>query len=291
VAFELSVILCTHNGAATIDQQLDALTSTSQRTNVAWELVVVANLCTDDTVALVRRRLGSEVPIRIVTADERSGLSYARNVGAAAAAGNILAFCDDDDVVGVGWVEAIASSVRDHRFVGSRMEYDRLNAPSTMRGRARFQDRELSEMFGFRIVNGAGSAIERKLWERVGGNDEDLTDTGEDTDFSIRVQTVCGVVPVLADRAVYHYRQREGVRPSFGQGMAYGRAHVMLYVRHARGAVDMGRERRRARRDWLWIITRLPYVLLPARRTAWARRAGIRIGRIQGSLRRRVWLP
>jgi len=140
-------------------------------------------------------------------------------------------------------------------------------------------------------VNGAGAAVERGLWNEVGGNDEDLTDTGEDTDFAIRVQKECAVTPCLADRAVYHYRQREGARAAYRQGAAYGRAHVMLFVRHGQDRVDLADERRRARRDWWWIITRAPYAVVPSRRTAWARRAGIRVGRIQASVRRRVWFP
>jgi glycosyltransferase involved in cell wall biosynthesis len=289
VAVELSVILCTHNGAATIGEQLDALASQGAAT--VWELIVVANRCTDDTVDVVKRHALPDIPVRVITADERNGLSYARNVGVAAAQGTALAFCDDDDIVGDGWVDEIARAVRVQRFVGSRMEYDRLNSPETMRGRARFQEHHLAEMFGYSMVNGAGAAIERELWRQVGGNDEDLTDTGEDTDLAIRVQKECAVSPVLAGGALYHYRQREGARAAYRQGAAYGRAHVMLFVRHGRDRVDLAAERRRARRDWWWITTRSPYALARARRTAWARRTGIRVGRLQASLRRRVWFP
>lgn len=283
------MILCTHNGAETIGEQVDALIA--QQASVPWELVLVDNRCTDDTVAIVRSRTRDVIPVRVVPAMERPGLGYARNAGVAAAGSRYLAFCDDDDVVGAGWIDAISDAVKTDRYVGSRMEYDRLNGPEIMRGRSQYQARELAQMFGFSIANGAGFAIERELWERVGGTDESLTDTGEDIDFAIRVQLECGVRPVLAERAVYHYRQRAGGWRSFRQGSAYGRAHVMLYVRYGQGRADLGAERARARKDWAWIATRAPAAVVRTHQSAWARRFGLRLGRLQGSLEHRVWYP
>jgi hypothetical protein len=47
--------------------------------------------------------------------------------------GRGLAYCDGDDVVGAGEVDAIASALNRHPFVASRMEATRLSTP---RGRA-----------------------------------------------------------------------------------------------------------------------------------------------------------
>jgi glycosyltransferase involved in cell wall biosynthesis len=288
VVNSISVVLCTHNGAATIADQLDALTS--QRVTVEWELVVVDNCSTDRTVEIVNRFIENGAACRIVDARDQRGLAYARNVGARAARFPIVAFCDDDDIVGDGWIDALAAGVARHRFAASRMEYDRLNPPETMMGRSAFQQAELSTMFGYRLSNGA-LAIERALWDQVGGNDESLVRTGEDFDFSIRVQRDCGVKPVLVPDAVYHYRQRQGMNASFVQGRAYGSAHVLLYRRYGRESTEVGRERVRALHDWGWLITRAPLVLFSSRRSAWARRLGLRVGRLGGSLQHRVWYP
>jgi hypothetical protein len=44
----------------------------------------------------------------------------------------------------------------------------------------------------------------------------------------------------------------------------------------------------RAARRWLWVLVRTPYLLSPARRGLWARRAGEALGRLVGSVRFRV---
>jgi glycosyltransferase involved in cell wall biosynthesis len=262
----------------------------AQRAAAEWELVVVDNRCTDDTVTVVNRYVSKGAPFRVVSAPDKPGLAYARNVGVRAARFPLIAFCDDDDIVGDGWIDAIAAGVECDRFVASQMEYERLNPPEAMIGRSRFQHSELATMFGYQLSNGA-FGIERALWDEVGGNDEKIAGAGEDFDFAIRVQRDCGVAPVLAEDAVYHYLQRAGVKASFKQGRAYGSSHVMLYHRYGQGRADLSGERKRALRDWFWIITRTPLLVSPPRRVTWARRAGLRIGRLAGSVNYRTWYP
>jgi glycosyltransferase involved in cell wall biosynthesis len=284
---ETSVIICTLNGAATIRGALDSLAA--QRTDVEWELVVSDNGSTDDTRDVVRSHpvLGDRA--RIVDASDRRGLSHARNVGVAAARGRFVAFVDDDDEVAPDWLEQLTRALRRHRFVGSRMEYRKLNAAADMVGRAEFQSQSLGSVLGFPVVNGA-CGIERGLWEAAGGNDKSVTPSGEDFDFAIRVQRKCGVVPVLATRAVYHYRQRSGLRASFRQGRRYGYGHVILFARHSSEPLSRA-EARRALRMWWWVLSRAPFHVASSRRAVWARQLGMRIGRIQGSIAMWVWCP
>lgn len=286
--FALSVVLPTRNGQATIAQQLDALVH--QQTSARWELIVVDNGSTDQTLVRVDEFSHGAVPVRVVDASARAGLSYARNRGVSAAASRFVAFCDDDDEVSPGWVARLVEALTEHPFVASEMEYERLNTSASMAGRARFQQDSLPEMFGFTVANGA-IAIDRRLWNAVGGNDESLRKSGEDFDFAIRVQQQCGVEPRLAIGAIYHYRQRSGLRASFRQGRSYGRAHVMLYSRYGRGNVTLKSERRRAIRDWWWLASRAPLCILGTRREPWGRRLGVRTGRVLGSLEHRCWYP
>src|SRR4051812_4444089 len=64
----LSVILCVHNGAATMRGQLDALID--QQWDEPWEVVVVDNASTDDTVAVAESYRSAPVPVRVVAAGE-----------------------------------------------------------------------------------------------------------------------------------------------------------------------------------------------------------------------------
>ena len=94
---------------ATIAAQLAALAR--QDYADTWEIVVVDNESRDDSMAVVdewRERL----PIRVVQATGVAECGYAKNVGAVAAAGELLAFCDADDEVRPDWLRVLARNVQ-----------------------------------------------------------------------------------------------------------------------------------------------------------------------------------
>tara|TARA_R110002110_G_scaffold304726_1_gene518781 strand:+ start:15489 stop:16400 length:912 start_codon:yes stop_codon:yes gene_type:complete len=284
---QLSVILCTLNGGGTIGDQLEALLA--QNTVHPFEVLVVDNGSTDDTVDRVSAFAAKDNRVRIESAPDRHNLSYARNVGVSCAHAPTVAFCDDDDLVGPNWVEGLLKALQTSPYVASSMEYEKLNSANRMVGRARFQSEQIAELFGIPVTNGA-IAIEQDLWTSLGGNDESFGTTGEDFDFSMRVFEQTGLAPVLATDAIYHYRLRSGGRSTFRQARRYGQSHPQLYKRHGRGRVDIKDNTIDAFRDWWWIITRAPTTLSRDRRENWMTHAGRRIGRVLGSFKYRVLL-
>lgn len=286
---ELTVILPTFNGGDNLRSQLSALAS--QVTDRRWELVVVNNESTDNTADIVRQFMDEHDWIRLVEAPDRHNLSYVRNVGVSATSTGALAFVDDDDIVGVGWVDAMCRALQDNELVGSRLDYDKLNSPEDVVGRERYQSEHIHEMFGLPALSGAGFGCRRRLWDLVGGNDEELSDSGEDFDFSMRVLRDAGILPVLATDAVYHYKLRGSAKSTWVQARRYGRSHVKLYARHARGTITRRKLAAGAARDWWWILTRAPLAIVGTRRSNWSRIAGKRVGRLDGSIRYRCFLP
>jgi glycosyltransferase involved in cell wall biosynthesis len=227
----------------------------------------------------------------MVRADARPGLSHARNVGVQSTDAAAVAFCDDDDRVGDGWVAAMGRALRDHALVACRFEWNHtagaVPAPAAGGG---FQRDGLGKVFGFPVAAGV-SGWQRWLWSDLGGNDESLTFTGEDFDMSIRALLEHGVEPHFEPRAVYHIARRAGLRANFRQARRYGRASVVLFDRYGRGRVDRRAELGRALRTWFW-LARHPLDLRDAHAgTVWVRNAGVRIGRLEQSIRSRaLWL-
>ena len=107
----LSVIIATHDRCQALRDCLEGLRKVTLPTQASLEALVVANACTDATVALVRDLApGFPFPLKLVE-EPQPGLSHARNAGIQAALGAWLAFLDDDAVPDQAWAEGLAAAL------------------------------------------------------------------------------------------------------------------------------------------------------------------------------------
>jgi glucosyl-dolichyl phosphate glucuronosyltransferase len=121
----LTAIVPTHDRPDALRACLDTLRAQHVDPG-GFELVVVDDGSSADIAVLVdevARR--SPFPMRCERQD-LGGLNAARNRGAAAAAGDVLAFLDDDTLVAPGWAAAMLSAFERHACaaVGGRIELD-----------------------------------------------------------------------------------------------------------------------------------------------------------------------
>ena len=73
--------------------------SVTWQTRTDWELIVVSDACTDDTVAVVSAMAAADPRIRLVELPQRIGeQSGTNNAGLAHAAGRFIAFLNHDDL-------------------------------------------------------------------------------------------------------------------------------------------------------------------------------------------------
>jgi glycosyltransferase involved in cell wall biosynthesis len=284
----VSVVLCVRDAAATVGDQLRALAT--QACADPWELVVVDNGSRDATVAVVESWRPSLPGLRVVSAVDRAGLAYARNVGARVARGQLLAFCDGDDVVRPGWLSALVATCPPGGMAGGALAYDRLNDPVARywRGDAPAADGlPLGHCF-LPYAVGANYVIDRATYWEMGGCDERFLTASDDVDLSWRVQ-LAGRPVTYAPAAVVDYRLRDSVRAAARQRFAYGRAEALLYAKHRRH-VDRQLE------QWLrvlWFLSSRAHHLVRGRRLRgrWLCVAAYHAGRMLGSWERRVWFP
>jgi len=118
---QVSVVVCTH----TVDRY-DALTDAAESVLAGTYDDVELVLVSDGSEAVrdrMERDYGDRENVRIRCLDENSGLLVARNAGAEAATGDVVAFIDDDAVAAPDWVKKLveAYETRDRRAVGGRM--------------------------------------------------------------------------------------------------------------------------------------------------------------------------
>ncbi|MGZ6898226.1 MAG: glycosyltransferase [Acidimicrobiia bacterium] len=284
---DLSVVVAAHDAAATLPEQLDALTA--QSWNGTWEIVVVDNASTDDTAVVVRAAIERSPRVRLVPALDGSGPAYARNVGARSARGRALAFCDADDVVAPGWVAAVGDALAAHEFVCGPVEFAQLNpawlaavrGSTGTAGAARFEDR-------FPFASSCNLGVRRDRFLGLGGFDESLH-VGEDIDLSMRLERL-GVVLEYVPAALVHYRLRPTLRATFDQAVAYGASRPVIAERW-RGRSGEQLPRWRGARNWGWLLRHVGDLRHPDGRAHWVWVAGQRVGALDGSRRvRRLYL-
>jgi glycosyltransferase involved in cell wall biosynthesis len=98
----ISAIICTHNRQDYLGAAIDSLLA---QTCESFEVIVVDNASSDRTRDIVEARL-SHPRLKYIY-ESTLGLSVARNTGAQAARGEILAYLDDDAVASRDWLQVI----------------------------------------------------------------------------------------------------------------------------------------------------------------------------------------
>lgn len=184
----ISVVMPVHNAMPWLDAQLDALAS--QVCDEPWEVVVADNGSTDGSVVLARsweERCGA---VRVLDASATPGPAAARNAGVREARGELLAFCDADDVVQPGWLKACVEALGDADVVAGTFDLSSLNAAASAEGAPAPAEPApaATSQLGFLPAGlAANLAVRREAFGVVGGFDEQLF-VGEDIDLCWRLQ-------------------------------------------------------------------------------------------------------
>ena len=283
----VTVVVPALNAEATIGDQLAALAE--QTYAGPWEIIVSDNGSTDRTNEIVRSWAPRLPPVRILDSSNRPGVAHARNV-AAAVAGELIAFCDADDVVTPAWLEELVRTAADGADIaGGALDHHTLNDPAIGRARGG-STTELQRTYRFLpYAVGGNCAVRREVFVKLDGWDTRYT-RAEDVDFSWRAQ-LAGYKVVFAPRAVIACRHRESSLAGARQVLDYARAEVRLYKQYG----SVGARRRRATevaRSYIYLLTRLPYLVISRRRrTTWLVTAAHNLGRVWGSVEHRVFAP
>jgi|GEM_PF-3592644 len=101
----ISVVVNTFNRRDDLMVCIDSLLR--QKTDAHFEIIVVDDASTDGTAALLET-----LPVITCRPASNEGLARGRNRGADAASGPLLAFLDDDELVGPAWIDTVLDAWR-----------------------------------------------------------------------------------------------------------------------------------------------------------------------------------
>lgn len=180
----ISVIIPTHNGAATLARCLQAL---SASTLAPYEIIVIDDASSDKTSEIAKQN-----GCRVIRSAENIGAARAKNLGAQNASGDILFFTDDDVIVARDALERVAADFADARvagvvglFTAETPFHDFSSNYKNLWMRFTYE-RVPREKIGLFYTSVA--AIRREIFERLGGFDENYraASIAEDTEFGQR---------------------------------------------------------------------------------------------------------
>ncbi|MBY0497765.1 MAG: glycosyltransferase [Cyanobacteria bacterium] len=232
----VTVIVCTRDRPRELERCLQAL----QRQRCApFDLLIVDN-GTGTDAAMVCRAYGAAY-IR----EPQAGLTRARNLGARAASGHLVAYIDDDAIAEPGWLEALVCEFADPQVgaavgrtrymhaVGDSLEMTESEAPESAVRRRATVDRTTADWFTRACFGGIGDgntmAFRRRLLtdavrfdERIGrgqlidGGDEHVAFASLIADGYRVVHTPAAVVrhPSPFDRRARRERRCRDLRSS-----------------------------------------------------------------------------
>ena len=218
----ISVVVCSYNGARTIGECLEGIFNLDYPD---FEVIVVDDGSSDATSAIAQ---GYDV--RLIRTPN-GGLSRARNIGLAAATGQIVAYIDDDAYPDPHWLTYLAAvfTSYDHVGVGGPNippPHDPPLAHCVAAAPGGPSHVLLSDTVAEHIP-GCNMAFRKWALEAIGGFDPRFRTAGDDVDICWRLQERGWTLGFSPAALVWHHR-RASVRAYWRQQVGYGRAEALL---------------------------------------------------------------
>ena len=115
----VSVIICCFNSAWVLDRTLKALALQIVSSEIPWEVIVVNNRSTDNTVEVFESfdKNNPNIKIRLVH-ESSQGLSHARIKGFKESSYEILVYCDDDNLLASNYLQKAFDFMMENSQVG-----------------------------------------------------------------------------------------------------------------------------------------------------------------------------
>ncbi|HUC73304.1 MAG TPA: glycosyltransferase [Stellaceae bacterium] len=223
----VSVVVCAYDAERTMDACLASLAALNYPD---YEVIVVNDGSRDRTL-----EIAESYPYCRIVSQPNKGLSVARNVGAEAATGEIVAYTDSDCVADPDWLA----------YLVAKMEASGLAAC----GGPNFPPPEdslvpavvavapggpthvlLSDEVAEHIA-GCNMAFRRESLRELGGFDPVYRAAGDDVDICWRFQDAGYVIGFSPAAIVWHFR-RNTVKAYCNQQRGYGKAEALVYSKH-----------------------------------------------------------
>lgn len=224
---KVSVIVCSYNGAKTLDRCLASLRKVDYPD---YEVILVDDGSKDNTQEIAARH-----PWIVNIQQKNTGLGIARNVGAAAAQGEVIAYTDSDCMADPDWLYLMVGTLLSGDFGGVGGPNISPPAENWIQACVSAAPGGPSHVLLTDVVAehipGCNMAFYKWAFDKVGGFDPEYRKAGDDVDFCWRLQQEGQVIAFSPSAIVWHYR-RFTLQAFRKQQEGYGEAESLLRFKH-----------------------------------------------------------
>jgi glycosyltransferase involved in cell wall biosynthesis len=223
----VSVVVCAYNAERTIDQCLASLAVLNYPD---YEVIVVNDGSRDRT-----REIAKSYDYCRIIDQPNKGLSVARNVGAEAAMGEVIAYTDSDCVADADWLTYLVAKMEASNLVACGgpnfpPPEDSL-VPAAVAVAPGGPTHVLLSDETAEHIAGCNMAFRRKELLQLGGFDPVYRAAGDDVDICWRFQDAGYTIGFSPAAVVWHFR-RNTVAAYCKQQRGYGKAEALVYSKH-----------------------------------------------------------
>jgi len=209
---KVSIVLVTFNQ---INYTLECIQSVKDYTKVDYEIIVVDNNSSDNTV----EKLSKYPDIKLIQNKENLGFPNAVNIGIRAAAGKHILILNNDTVVTKGWLDRLIDVADSNEKIGivgpisnivSGVQIDKNAKYNSIEEMQKYAEKVSKENKGqveqFPRVAFLCTLIKREVIDKIGGLDERFSPGNfEDDDFCLRAQLAGFKTVIAKDVFIHHY--------------------------------------------------------------------------------------
>lgn len=226
-ALRVSLVLPAYNESAYLRECLEAI---AHQTTKPYEVIVVDNNSTDDTVAIAR-----SFPFVKIVHESRQGILHARAAGFNVARGEIIGRIDCDTIIPPDWIQTVRElfAESDVAALSGTMHYGDTALQPVINKADLFVRRWLARNFARTntvFLQGASMAIRRDAWHAVRGSLCSRVDIHEDYDIALHLQELAYKVE-FAERLIARVSLRR-IDASLAEVLRYSNASPHSYMVH-----------------------------------------------------------
>ena len=223
----VSVVVCAYNAERTMEACLASLEVLNYPN---YEVVVVNDGSQDRTL-----QIAESFPYCRIISQENKGLSVARNVGAAAADGEIVAYTDSDCVADPDWLTYLVARMEEGGLAAcggpNFPPPENALVPAAVAVSPGGPTHVLISDEVAEHIAGCNMAFRRDALLALGGFDPRYRAAGDDVDICWRFQDAGHTIGFSPSAIVWHFR-RNTVRAYLNQQRGYGKAEALVYAKH-----------------------------------------------------------